>query len=130
MKRSVVITMSLAVLLVLASGYAQAQTLVSGKIGFSFTAGSKALPAGQYEFVFDSAKSVIRVVSGGKHLALLPVITRLSKTMHTTPKDSHIVFDRAGQTPLLSEIWVPGQDGFLLANTKGQHEHDVVDVAR
>ena len=30
MKRSVVITMSLAVLLVLASGYAQAQTLVSG----------------------------------------------------------------------------------------------------
>ena len=82
------------------SGYAQAQSTITGKIGFPFKVGTKALPAGQYDFVLDTASAVVRVVSGGKHVALVPIITRLSGAIHTTPKDSHLVFDKVGDTPL------------------------------
>jgi hypothetical protein len=129
-KRSVVMTLSLIVFLAVTSGYAQAQERVAGQIAFPFTVGAKTLPAGQYEFVRDATTPVIRVVSGGKNVALAPIITRLAGAMHTTPKDSHIVFDKVGDKYSLSEIWIPGQDGYMLLATKGQHEHAVVDVPR
>jgi hypothetical protein len=122
--------MSLIAFLAVTSGYAQTQMMVTGKIAFPFTVGAKTLPPGQYEFVCDAATPVIRVVSGNKNVALAPIITRLAGAMHTTPKDSHIVFDKVGDIYSLSEIWVPGQDGYMLLATKGQHEHAVVDVPR
>ena len=130
MKRSVVMALSLIAFLAVTSGYAQAQVMVTGKIAFPFTVGAKTLPPGQYDFVRDASASVIRVVSGNKNMALATIITRLAGAIHTTPKDSHIVFDKVGDTYMLSEIWVPGQDGYMLLSTKGQHEHAVVDVPR
>lgn len=129
MKRSIVMAMSLIAFLAVTSGYAQAQTMVTAKIPFTFTVGTSALPAGQYDFVRDSTTG-IRVVGGGKNIALVPVITRLSGAIHNTPKDSHIVFDKVGDNHWLSEIWIPGQDGYMLMSTKGEHTHDVVDVPR
>ncbi len=120
MKRRVVMAMSLIAFLAVTSGYAQNMMMVTGKITFPFTAGGKALPAGHYEFVRDGTGSTIRVVSGGKNMALVPIVTRLSGAIHTTPKDSHIVFDKMGDKYTLSEIWVPGQDGYMLFSTKGR----------
>ena len=130
MKRSVVMAMSLIAFLAVTSGYAQTPTLVTGKIAFPFMAGGKALPAGDYEFIREGTTPTIRVVSGGKNVALVPIITRLSGAIHTTPKDSHVVFDKMGDKYTLSEIWSPGQDGYMLASTKGPHEHAVLDVPR
>jgi hypothetical protein len=129
-KRSVVMAMSLIAFLAVTSGYAQTTTMVTGKIAFPFTAGGKALPAGQYDFVRDGAGPTIRVVSAGKNMALVPIITRMSGAIHTTPNDSHIVFDKVGDKYALSEIWIPGQDGYMLSSTKGEHGHAVVDVPR
>jgi len=129
-KRRVVMAMSLIAFLAVTSGYAQNLMMVTGKVTFPFMAGSKALPAGQYEFVRDGAAPAIRVVSGGKNVALVPIITRLSGAIHTTPKDSHIVFDKMGDKYTLSEIWIPGQDGYMLWSTKGEHAHAVIDVPR
>ena len=122
--------MSLLALLAVTAGYAQNQLMIAGKVSFPFMVGTKTLPAGQYDFVYDSTSRAIRVVSAGKNMALAPVVTRLSRAIHTSPKDSHIVFDKIGETYLLSEIWVPGIDGYMLSSTKGEHEHAVVDVPR
>ena len=130
MKRSVAMALSLVAFLALTSGYAQMQLRVFGNIPFPFTVGTKALPAGQYDFVRDGEAPDIRVVAAGKNVARVPIVTRLAGAIHTTPKDTHLVFDKVGDTRLLSEIWVPGQDGYLLSSTKGPHEHDVVDVPR
>jgi hypothetical protein len=129
-KRRLVMAMSLIAFLAVTSGYAQNLMMVTGKITFPFMAGGKALPAGQYEFVRDGTASAIRVVSGGKNLALVPIITRLSGAIHTTPTDSHIVLDKMGDKYTLSEIWIPGMDGFMLSSTKGEHGHAVIDVPR
>jgi hypothetical protein len=115
--KSLVIAMSLVAFLAVTSGYAQTQLLVTGKIAFPFKVATKTFPPGEYDFVRDPTKQVIRVVAGGKTVALVPILTRLAGAIHTTPKDSHIVFDKVGATYSLSEIWVPGQDGYMLLST-------------
>ncbi len=55
-------------------------------------------------------------------------MTRLSGEIHTTPQDAHLVFDKVGDTYLLSELWIPGEDGYLLQITKGAHEHIVLNI--
>ncbi len=130
MKRRVVMTLSLAAFLAVTSGYAQMQVRVFGNITFPFTVGTDALPAGQYDFVRDGEAPDIRVVAAGKNVARAPIITRLAGAIHTTPKAAHLVFDKVGDTYKLSEIWVPGQDGYMLSSTQGKHDHAVVDVPR
>ena len=55
-------------------------------------------------------------------------MTRLSGEIHTTPQDAHLVFDKVGDTYLLSELWIPGKDGYLPQITKGAHEHIVLNI--
>jgi hypothetical protein len=58
----------------------------------------------------------------------VPIVTRLAAGMHTTPKNSHVVFDKIGDIRYLSELWTPGVDGFMLGSPKGKHEHEIIDV--
>lgn len=108
-------------------GYGQPAS-IKAMIDFQFTAGGQVLPAGEYEFKRDTTAPMFRVQGEGKNFVMAPVITRLAGAMHTTPQDAHIVFDKIGDTYLLSEIWIPGEDGFMLLATKGPHEHKVVNV--
>jgi hypothetical protein len=113
---------------------AYGQTAVKANIPFAFTAGTKALPAGSYEvYPVPSAAGVVDVrmrSADGKTAVLVPVITRLSGAIHTTPQDSHLVFDKVGENFSLSEVWIPGSDGYVLSTTAKQHEHRVIDVPR
>ncbi len=131
MRTRVLLMLSLFTLLIAASAYAQAP-LVLAKIPFAFTVEKKVLPAGQYEFTPNIERGVLRVLDVDKkgEAVLAPIITRLAAGMHTTPKDAHIVFDKVGDVYTLSEIWVPGEDGYLLHATKGKHEHHIVDVPK
>jgi len=113
--------------LCLISGYGQPEGIKT-TIDFSFTAGDKILPAGQYEFSRDTQALIIRVQGEGGNMALVPVLTLLSGAIHTTPEDAHVVFDKVGDNYILSELWLRGEDGFLLALTKGPHEHTVINV--
>jgi hypothetical protein len=119
---------SVFVLLAVVSAYGQ--TTVRANIPFAFAAAGKTLPAGQYDFVRDTSDEVIKVagpVKGPTVQAM--VITRLAGGMHTTPQDAHIVFDKVGEKYFLSEVWIPGVDGFLLHTTKEKHEHRIQDVS-
>ena len=131
MKRCIVMVMSLIALLAATSGYAQAPPRITAKIAHPFTVGKSVLPAGQYDFVGESKpRMMIRIVSEGKNIAYVPVLTQLAAAIHTTPKDAHIVFDKVGDRYWLSEIWIPGHDGYMLLSTKEKHEHEVLDVQR
>jgi len=116
--------------LVLAS-LAYGQTTLKANIPFAFSAAGKVLPAGQYVMISTAGAPNIRVVSAdGKAAVPVTIVTRLASAMHTTPKDAHLIFDKVGENYFLSELWIPGLDGFLLASTAQQHEHRVIDIPR
>jgi hypothetical protein len=115
------------VLLAVVSAYGQ--TTASAKIPFAFAAAGKTLPAGQYNFIPDNNDQAIKVEGPKGAGVIVVVFTRLAGGMHTTPQDAHIVFDKVGEKYFLSEIWIPGVDGFLLYSTKEKHEHRILDVS-
>jgi hypothetical protein len=131
-KTKIMLTAGFIALVAVMSGYGQVsgRPSVIAKIDFPFTVGRTVLPAGQYEFVRDDTALVFKVQGEGKNVAVAPIITRLAGEMHTTPQDSHVVFDVVGDAHLLSEIWIPGEDGYLLLATKGPHTHKVINVKR
>jgi hypothetical protein len=126
MKKRTIGTIGFFALLAVAAVYGQ-NALLRAPIDFPFVVGSKTLPAGTYDFARDDASSVFKV-TGGKNMAAAQILTRLALEMHTSPADGHIVFDKIGDVYTLAEIWVPGQDGYVLAVTKAKHEHRVVNV--
>ena len=63
-----------------------------------------------------------------KNSTLVPILTQLAGAMHTTPQDAHVVFDVVDGTHYLSEIWMPGEDGYLVLATKGKHEHRLINI--
>jgi hypothetical protein len=111
------------------SAYAQSGT-IRANIPFAFSAGGKQLPAGQYAITRATNGQSINVVSDDrKNSAAILIMTRTAGAIHTTAGDSHVVFDKVGETYTLSELWYPGTDGYVLNSTKEQHEHRVVDVS-
>jgi hypothetical protein len=126
MKAKVLVTVSIFAFLALMSAYAQPQS-ITAKIDFPFMVGSKTLPAGSYEFIKETQNQAIRVQGEGM-TALAMAVTRLAGEMHTTPQDAHLVFDVVDGTNMLSEVWIPGEDGYMLLATKGKHTHKVLNV--
>jgi hypothetical protein len=121
----------LATLLAATLGMAQLQHKVSAKISHEFTAAGKVLPAGQYDFFYDIGSRQVTIKGTEKGSSVIvPVITLLAGAIHTTPNDSHIVFDKIGNKYSLSEIWIPGIDGISLLSTKEMHEHEIVNAPR
>lgn len=127
MKTRVMLGVSLITLLAVMSGYGQ-QLALKATIDFPFMAAGKALPAGQYEFLRDSTLQVFKVMGEGKTHASVPILTTLGMLNPTSTQNAYLVFDKVGDTCSLSEIWIPGSDGFLVLATKGKHEHKVVNV--
>lgn len=132
MRTKLFLILSLFALLAITLAFGQAQA-IRANIPFAFIAQGKTLPAGQYEFIPESSSDSMRIgTPGGKGgvSVLVPVIARLGAAIHTSKQDSHIVFDEVGGVYTLSEIWAPGEDGWLLFVTKGKHQHKTVDVPR
>jgi hypothetical protein len=105
------------------------------KIPFAFQAGGKKLPAGDYRIAPKGNEQIIlRREPGGSEFAI-PVLKRLPQP------DPHMAepqlnFDAVGNFEpsyteymtdyVLAEVWLPGQEGFLLHVTKGAHSHQTV----
>ncbi len=116
-------------LLAAVSAYGQTET-VKGTIPFQFTAEGKVYPAGEYTFTLNNMQDSF-TIRGPQHVTGgAMVLTRLAAGIHTTPQDAHIVFDKLADTYVLSEIWIPGMDGFVLHVTKEKHQHRIVNVPR
>jgi hypothetical protein len=110
----------------LAGSLAWAAGAVSVNVPFSFIVKDKELPAGRYEIRTqgnDESTLIIRSSEGGAG-SLVPVIERLADTGAKEPK---VVFDKMQDgKSYLSEVHIPGGDGFLVGVAKGRETHVVV----
>lgn len=130
MKTKFSLTLAAIALLAVMAVSVQAAQVFRVNVPFQFIVKERVLPAGQYDFMpndNDQAIEIIPVTKGGSP-AVTTVVTRLCGEIHTTPKDSHIVFDKIGDTYFLSELWTAGNDGYLLRVTKEKHQHRSITV--
>ncbi len=127
MKTKMMAAVSLVMLLGALSGYGQ-PTEIKAKIDFSFNVEGKVLPPGQYDLLKVESEPVFKVQGAGNNVALATIITRISGEMHATPNVPHLVFDKIGDTYSLSEIWIPGEEGYLVLATKVPHTHKIVKM--
>ncbi len=92
-------------------------------IGFSFMAGKETFPAGNYTIELKDSDAV--VLRGDGKVVVLSIITRLGQRK-STDSNVELVFDKVADKVMLSEVWFPGMDGYLVLTTKEAHEHAVV----
>jgi hypothetical protein len=114
------------VVLGLAASLAWAENLVEANIPFAFVVIEKEMPAGSYVFrVQDSPQDRVVIQSkGGSGTMTLSVQTRLADRGVTEPK---LYFDKtADGKHYLSELHLPGTDGFAFSGAPGKHTHEAV----
>jgi hypothetical protein len=114
----------------LAGSLAWAADVTSVDIPFSFIVKDKELPAGRYEIrVQGEGEDYVAIQStkGGKPVLAL-VIERLADT---GGNESRVVFDKmADGKSYLSEVHIPGKDGFLVGIAKGRETHVTVTAKK
>ena len=114
-----------AVVLGLAASLAWAAASATVQIGFSFTVKGKEFPAGRYEFRPEGPNQnhlTIRNLDTGE-TQVLPVLTRLADTGSAK---AQIAFDITDGKHYLSEVHIPGTDGYAFQGASGQHSHAIV----
>lgn len=105
----------------------------SFQVPFPFKAGEKKLAAGAYAVVRAADGGlVLRQVSSGKDTPLAAV-ERIPRPKPPAPSaEPRLVFDEVGDFApsyteyltvyVLSEVWLPGEDGYRVHVTKGAHK--------
>jgi hypothetical protein len=124
--------LSLALLAGSSSSHAQNVTsdksVIRAKVAFAFHAGDKLYPAGSYEVGrrLPTATSLVIINDKGETTSL-PVIALIARQEHAAHKTSgNLVFNRVGDERFLSEVWLPGEDGYLVHGSPTPHEHEIV----
>jgi hypothetical protein len=105
---------------------AQAQEAYAFKIPFAFFASGKVFPAGDYRFVVNNSQEYVRLEAGNVRdgAVMLPVETRIAD--QTGPGDPELVFDKLKGALYVSELLVPGDDGYLIWVAKTEHSHQLL----
>jgi hypothetical protein len=96
---------------------------VSVTLEFAFSASGKEMPAGRYMVEAQPGRVTIQPQGGNGSPIVMPVITRLGR--HDNDAEPELVFDKIDGKFLLSEVWLPGADGYLLLATSTEHDHAV-----
>jgi hypothetical protein len=105
------------------------------KIPFKFEAGGKKFSAGEYWVAQKGDKQIaLRREPNGEEV-LVPFIQRLEQSKPPL-QEPQLVFDMVGNFEpsyteyvtdyVLAEVWLPGEDGFLIHTTKGAHQHQTI----
>ena len=99
---AVIALLALVAFVTLSATPSHAQTLIKGDVPFSFYAGSRMLPAGQYSITDTGNQLAMLLSSGPKGIEfLMPKTTDLRSDLQV-PK---LVFLRYGDEYFLAEIW-------------------------
>ncbi len=129
MKTRITVLLGLSLLLAASVVYGQVPTL-KAPIDFAFTVEGKVLPAGEYKISKTEDGNAFRIQGEGKEGALALIITRLGGDMREKKMNSYVIFDKIGEISTLSEIWLPGDDGYLVSTTKEPHTHKTVHMKK
>jgi hypothetical protein len=91
------------------SAYAQSADRISMKIPFSFVAGEKILPAGEYivRSTFSSRVTLIRTANGRREYT---TILTMPVPPENTPFTAKLVFHRYGSQYFLHQVWTPSSE--------------------
>jgi len=81
------------------------------QVPYEFKFGSNVLPAGTYTFSVD--RSWLTVESNNNKLLRQNIISRLSGPAELV-RSGYLIFDKTDGGSVLSEIWMPGEDGLLV----------------
>ena len=126
--RRVLSSLAVTALFVLAAsaiGLAQEQTAMF-KVGFPFVVEGKTMPAGDYEIRVSEDRTILTLLGEPKGKGVFfGAITRLA-AQGTAEGDTRVIFDKVGDTCYLSEVWLPGEDGFLIYAAKEKHSHQAI----
>jgi hypothetical protein len=119
----------LAVTIAAGASIASAQDEVKGTVQFAFNAGGKTYQPGPYTFRVNEQKMVVEIEPTTGATGIVLIETRLSQP-EPPISQGQLVFDKVGATHYLSELWVPGNDGYLLNTTKDKHAHVKVKLSK
>ena len=99
-----------------------AQQAATVDIPFPFIAGTTEMPAGRYQIKqSDPAANNLSIRRMDNNNTIqVPVLTRISDRGETT---AQVVFDKTEDKNYLSEVYIPGIDGFHLQGAPGKHTH-------
>jgi hypothetical protein len=120
----------------LVAGVASAFAQADFKVPFPLQAGGKKLGAGDYAVVKSAEGGlVLRQASTGKETPIA-VIERIPQPVPPVA-EPRLVFDEVGDFApsyteyitvyVLSEVWLPGEDGYRVHVTKGAHKTKAVN---
>jgi hypothetical protein len=128
-KRSLAVLTALAFVLV--GGVAWASAQASFKVTFAIKAAGKSLAAGEYTISKAADGGLVLRQEGTGKETPLAVIERIAAPA-PPPAAPQLVFDEVGDFApsyteyitvyVLSEVWLPGEDGFRVHLTKGAHK--------
>lgn len=101
------------------------QSLGRIDIPFAFSSDAGRLSAGSYTLFVEGSPGggVVLKSNTSGILTRFPVVTRLA---HLGVSEPRFVFDTAGDVHFLSEIHLPGMDGYLLQGAPVTHGHELV----
>jgi hypothetical protein len=127
--RTLVVASAVAFMMLAGSRPAQAQEPYEFKVPFTFVANGHAFAAGSYDITPSDIPGALilrsRSPKGGE--VLLPVESRVSEPSSLAQPE--IVFDKLNGKLYVSELLVPGDDGYMVQAAKGDHEHEVLKGA-
>jgi hypothetical protein len=130
MTRRIFFTAAAALVLIALTSPARAQSPSDFKIPFDFVAHGKAYTAGQYSLTpnMEGDLLTLQPLATKGASAIVPVETRLGERTQLT--EPELIFDKVNGKLYLSELFVPGDDGYLMLVTKGKHTHEAVKGSR
>ncbi len=118
-KRTLVIAGLLLVIPSLCLAQLTVTRAVTIDIPFAFTAGEKELPAGKYEIQGTNLEGEIKLTNLKTQVSIMvQVLTRISSR-----DAAEVVFDKTADKSYLSEVYMPGMDGFLIQAAPARHTH-------
>ena len=133
MRRLAVLTIAIAAFVVVAAPPVQAQCAF--KVPFNFESGGKKFPAGNYVVTrTGDGQIALQQVTTGKE-SVVP-FTQTLTPREPPATEPRLVFDEVGNFEpsyteyftvyVLAEVWLSGQEGYLIHTTKGAHKNQVV----
>jgi hypothetical protein len=123
------VVLSLVAILAAGSSLAYAQEEVTAEVPFKFMAANKTFEPGKYDLRISDDRNEVTLVTPKGTSELMLVQTRLAAP-ETPLSDGKLVFDKVGETYYLSEVWLPGMDGFLVHSTREKHTHHIIKVQK
>jgi hypothetical protein len=102
---------------------------VIAKVPFRFVAAGRLQDAGAYGLKVDMNEGTVELVPPRGPGEVMLVVTRLAPPAGQHP-EGRLVFDKVGKTYTLSEVWIPGVDGFLVHAANETHPRETTTLAR